>query len=485
MLTSAATDERRARRTWWFVYGAWAVLSLQALIFVILYPHSGPIIDEWEFITAVTGEESFWPWLWKLHNEHRFPLPRLIWLPLTQWTGDFRAGCYVSLVAVCLFTLQMIRLAARMRGQLHFADAFFPLTLLHVGHWENLRMGYQIVFMMNLVLAGWLLQIILTTSRDNLLRRGVQGGIVTLLLLGCGAGGLAFGPFMAVWLAYLFLLIVCTKSAGRRRAIALPMLAILFTVYIGLYLQGYHRPAHHRDPIETWGSQSAAAWQALRSAMQALSMAFGPGAIGLWPASAFIVGLVSFECIMHLARASIARVADRPRIVGLLLYFGAVLFMAFGIGWGRCVFLTADGQPGDMGFASRYCWIVWPGLAAIYFQWLLFGSKRQARWIPIVLFGITAAMLPFNVATGFIEGVKHQAYHAAWEQSVRAGMSDQALIEKYFPDYYADLKERMESSLLLLRRDQFQYYRPLNDPPASRTLPPRRRERSRSKGRGR
>src|SRR5262249_14424226 len=70
-------------------------------------------------------------------------------------------------------------------------------------HWENLRMGYQIVFMMNLAFAAILLRVIVLTNRANLLRRGVEAGLTTLLLLGCGAGGLAFGPFMAIWLVAL------------------------------------------------------------------------------------------------------------------------------------------------------------------------------------------------------------------------------------------------------------------------------------------
>jgi hypothetical protein len=27
-----------------------------------------------------------------------------------------------------------------------WADAFFPVSLLHLGHWENFIMGYQICF---------------------------------------------------------------------------------------------------------------------------------------------------------------------------------------------------------------------------------------------------------------------------------------------------------------------------------------------------
>src|SRR4051812_23488472 len=134
MTTSETRSQRDARRTWWFVYGVWAVLSLQMLVFMIRYAQPGPIIDEWEFIPAITGEEPFWPWLWKLHNEHRFPLPRLIWYPITVATQDFSAGTYVTWLGISLATLLLIHTSCKLRGRLDYADAFFPLSLLHLGH---------------------------------------------------------------------------------------------------------------------------------------------------------------------------------------------------------------------------------------------------------------------------------------------------------------------------------------------------------------
>ena len=42
--------------------------------------------------------------------------------------------------------LWLMRLAAQLRGRPHWADVFFPVSLLHLGHWENFLMGYQICF---------------------------------------------------------------------------------------------------------------------------------------------------------------------------------------------------------------------------------------------------------------------------------------------------------------------------------------------------
>lgn len=460
---------RNARRTWWFVYGIWAVLTLQLIVFVARYAQPGPVVDEWEFIPVMSDEEPFWPWLWKLHNEHRFPLPRLLWYPITRITADYSIGCYVSLAGASLLTLLLIRVAGQLRGRLHFADAFFPMSILHTGHWENLRMGYQMVFMLNLVFAGLLLWVILRTNRSNLFVRAIQAGAVTMLLLACGAGGLAFGPFMAVWLIAIMVWLWFAKpqAADRRRLLWIAVLLALLPLYVLLYLHGYERPSYHPDPVVVWTGHTEAIFQSFRSAIQALDMAFGPAGMGLWPLSIFLFCLGLLECVLLMIRTLAKRIEDRPRAFGLLLYLGSVLFMAFGIGWGRSGFVQANGEPGFMAHAARYSWITWPALGAIYYMWMLYGGPRTSRWVPIGLFGTMAVMLPINIATGFIEGEKHKEREAKWEKSVRDGMSDHELIRNYYEAYYHDprLRERMLIGLHLLRKNRIQYYRPLPERP--------------------
>jgi hypothetical protein len=189
-------------------------------------------------------------------------------------------------------------------------------------------------------------------------------------------------------------------------------------------------------------------------------MAFGTAAIGLWPALAIANGLMGAVCAVWLIRAIINRPQERPRLLGLLLFLSSTALLAFGIGWGRCGF-TDGGHPGDMGFASRYGWIVWPGLGLIYFQWLICGGPHLSRWGPIVLFGIVAFLLPFNVGTGVEQGEGMRAYNAVWEKSIRDGMTDEELINTYFPGYQGGMLERMQLGLYLLRKHHFHYYRPL------------------------
>jgi hypothetical protein len=326
-------------------------------------------------------------------------------------------------------------------------------------------MGYQMVFMLNLVFAGLLLWVILRTNRSNLFMRALQAGGVTLLLLACGAGGLAFGPFMAIWLLAIMYWLWSAKprSTERRKVFWIAGLLALIPLYVWLYLQGYERPSYHPDPVVVWKGRTEAIIQSFRSAIQALDMAFGPAGTGLWPLSIFLFCLGLLECILLMLRVLSSRIDERPRALGLLLYLGAVLFMAFGIGWGRSGFVQENGEPGFMAHAARYSWITWPALGAIYYMWMLYGGPRTSRWVPIVLFGTMAIMLPINIATGFIAGEEHKEQQKKWEKSVREGMSDDELIRTYHEGHYYNqrLRERMLTGLHLLRKNRIQYYRPL------------------------
>src|SRR5438309_3316190 len=54
--------------------------------------------------------------------------------------GDFRIGMVANTLMLAGLCLAMILTARRIRGgQTRLADAFFPLALLHLGHWENMR----------------------------------------------------------------------------------------------------------------------------------------------------------------------------------------------------------------------------------------------------------------------------------------------------------------------------------------------------------
>ena len=67
--------------------------------------------------------------------------------PTTSAPACSCRSCVLSALA-----LGLMRFAARLRGRPDWADVFFPVSLLHLGHWENFILGYQICFALFTVL---------------------------------------------------------------------------------------------------------------------------------------------------------------------------------------------------------------------------------------------------------------------------------------------------------------------------------------------
>jgi hypothetical protein len=48
-----------------------------------------PRWDEWENVPYVAREEPItWGWLWSLHAQHRFVIPRLVYMGVLRATGQ-------------------------------------------------------------------------------------------------------------------------------------------------------------------------------------------------------------------------------------------------------------------------------------------------------------------------------------------------------------------------------------------------------------
>jgi hypothetical protein len=415
-------------------------MLVPGLVYVSRYALTNPYVDEWAFVPVLFGERPAGPWLWELHNEHRFPLPRVIYLGLFRLTGDLRLGCFVSLLGISLVAAGLMRLARAVRGRAHLADAAFPLLLMHTGQGENLYMGYQMVFMLTAALAAGLLAVIVRTGDGSWYRGGIQATVLGWLLLMCGAAGLAYGAAAAAWVAVLA---VRGGMAGWQR-IVLASLAALTPLYIAVYFDGYVRPSHHPP--------SAGLDESVRVGLQAQAMALGPAATGLWRAIGVAILLVGAAVAAQLA----ARLRpDGPRAVGLLLFLGAAAAVAFGIGWGRSGFLD------DMGFAWRYGWITAPAVWAGYFTWLLWGG-RVSVYGPLAVFAAAVGMAPINSVSGFRDAEnKVRPAERAWEADVRAGVPAGRLVETHFGEYGPAARAEVVEAVRVMRAHRYTYYESL------------------------
>src|SRR5690606_20336213 len=123
---------------------------------------------DWLLVRPLTGHEpDLLEWLWAQNNEHRVPVPRLLLLALlTLSGGDFRAGMVFNILAIGAVAGAMVLAAQRLRGgRTRLTDAFFPIALLHLCHWENLLWSWQLSQVVPTLLACVLL-LVFVTERD-------------------------------------------------------------------------------------------------------------------------------------------------------------------------------------------------------------------------------------------------------------------------------------------------------------------------------
>jgi hypothetical protein len=425
---------RATRLTRVVLLGVWVVLTLVALSFVLSFGSNAPYADEWEFVPAALGREPALPWLWQQHNEHRLPLPRAIFLGLFRLTHDFRSGMVLQVAMLSLTALWLMRLAEKLRGAPHWADVFFPVSLLHLGHWENFLMGYQICFVLFCVLATAMGVVALRTTPANAFRSGVAAGVLAFLAALTGGSGLVLALPVAAWLAYLA--VGLWRDERKGKSVALLALALLPLAYLAAYFVDYHRPAHHPKPGDG-GLEGI-----VRVTGQTLAMAPGIGLSLVWQIVMCVMVVVGGWTIGLLRKSD-----NRPAAWGLIAVAAGVTGVALAIGVGR------GGFGGDMGLWSRYSLLTWPLLGVAYLVWLQYGTARpwERRWVPMLLCAATALAFPGNVVTGIVVGTQVKETLSAVEADAARGLPPEEIVKKFANTTQANQEERAVRALPMLR----------------------------------
>lgn len=442
---------------------AWAALSLAAAAFVLAYGTNSPTVDEWEFVPVLTGHEPAGPWLLARHNEHRFPLPRAVYVGLFRLTHDYRAASLFQVVCLSGLSLGLMRAAARLRGRPAWADLFFPLSLLHVGHWENLVQGYQVVFVLYTVLAGTLAVVVARATPANRCGSGVLAGVLAGLLVLCGGSGVILAVPVGLWVLSLA---AAEARAGRRyRAGAVLAAALVPLAYAAWYLATYERPPHHPS---MWESADPVRGVAM-VAGETLAMGLVPGFAlvrnpGWYAVAAGVLGLAG----VTLARAVRELVAVRgvssrhtpcavserhtecadysagttrsPAATGTAAVVAGVLGIALATGVGRA------GIGDHMGLWARYALLTWPLLGVVYLFWV-----PRGRWVPLALVTAAALAFPFNTAVGIGTGADVRGVLADIEADVRAGVPPERIVERFADTMQDGQQERGVVGIPMLR----------------------------------
>jgi len=394
---------------------------------IFTYSHNVPLAEDWDMVPALTGQQpNLLEWLWAQNNEHRLPLQKAIYLVLLKLSGgDFRIGMIASTLMLAGVCLAMILTTRRLRGgQTRLADAFFPLALLHLGHWENMVWSWQIQFVIStLLVCVWLL--IIVRDRWPLPPKiALAAGVILVLLPLSGANGVLLTPFVASWLAAGTVLHRrCTTSTWITPFQS--ACVILSIASAGLYFVDYVHPS--------WAPANPGLVPTVVAAVRFVGMAFGPVAAGKvhpkWISSVVICAaafLLASSIIplwrgLFTERTSLAR----SRASGLLVFAAAIVALVLVMGWGRAGWVPRFGMP------DRYALLSVPGLCAAYFAWMLYGPEAVRDRIAIA-FAITSLLaLPFNIRDGLAWRDWYVTGMRAFEHDLSAGSSWQELGDKH------------------------------------------------------
>jgi hypothetical protein len=436
------------------VWACWLAMLLGAVALVAVYGSDVPSWDDWDMVPTLTHTQPVTAeWLWSQHNEHRVPLPRLLFLILNRLTTvDFRVTMYADVLAVGLLAAGFIWAAGRLRGRASLADAFFPLVLLEPGQSVNMLWGWQIEFFASAVLAGVaVLVIALAGTALSVRRSAIVVGACALLLPLTGANGLGMVPALALWPLALALLPDRWTGSGEfhgdRLLLGLGVGAFLLTA---LYFVGWERVPHH--------PRSAGIYATLTTAVQFLSIGSGPAVRGLWP----VIGLAVVSCVGATAALLLRAWRDRPRerarAGGLLLVLGALGSLALGLGMGR------------NGFEVRYVTLAVPAWCAVWLAWMIYGEGRAGARFPAVLTAAAAVALWGNARFGLTYARDLRSHLAGFEADLRAGVPRRELVRRYDPYLHPHQDVPLEY-LPMLRRAGIGIYAGLREEPPLREIP--------------
>ena len=418
------------------VAAAWVVMTASACLFVARYGYNLPRQDEWEFVPALTGHEDPLAWVFARHNEHRFPLARVVYLGLHAATGNnFRAGMWLTVVLLAGSAATLCLAARTLRGRSALIDLATPVLLLNAGHAENLAMGYQIAFTLTVALLTTFLAAAVWSDRLGV--RGVAWvcGLTTLGVALGGGIGWAFVPGLTLVTLHR-VAAACRQSPHPYRAAAalsaLPLAACMYVV--GGVIELKLGPARPVNDAATTLDVAFGFWTVALG---------GAGQVGYPLPGLVVVGCVA-EALLSAVVAILFRPAERARAAAVAAVILGAVALSLVIGATR-----------PLGNESRYA--AFGGLALCA---AIVGRARPqprgAAFGPGVMlvpaFAAAVAWQDWKVGTGFAE--VYAVRNAMLNRDVGRGLPVNALAERHviFPvagydRYFAMLHDSGHPSL--------------------------------------
>lgn len=410
-----------------FVWGTWAGMFLVALAAVVIYGRNIPFAEDWFLVPPLTGNEpSLFAWIGTQNSEHLVPLPKaILLLLLTLSGGDFRVGMVYNTLLLGTLAGGMILVARHLRGgRISVTDAFFPIVLLHIGHWDNLLWSWQITFVLSTAITSILLLMLVVWREGPTTPVAAIAAAMCLVSLPLSGGnGTIVAPAFALWSLYCGLLRVSHEASpteNRITGVILISSAALALLIVMLYLSGYQRP--------TWYPASPSFLATAITSIKFMAFGFGPAAKSAWfLTSVGAIGALLITVAVVLTKAVSTGTDDRRRVLGLMLVVGAVAALAFALGWGRAGKIEASRH-----MSTRYALLSVPMLCASYFTMELYASLTLQKFVHRTLLVIVLVLLPLNTMVGLERRNWFEQGFTSFQADLQAGMPLNQLAERHY-----------------------------------------------------
>lgn len=423
-----------------FVGAVWAAVTLGTLLFAVREAPVAPFWpDEWMYVPEVTGDRPAGPaWLFAFHNEHRIPLPKLVWLTVTRASGfDERWGCALNVLILSAAAAILCRALLRLRGRALWSDAAVPLLYLHWGQQLTFTWPFQVAFALPLLAFAILASVILGLRRRDPDASSPALGVCLAALPFIGASTFPFVVLLAPWAIWMG-----WKDPDRRRRLWSIVPAAASLLLLPLYF-GYDRPTYYPpSPGPLWS---------LRAAVQTFAGTLGTVGYKNWPLSGWIAAIAAAAAALLMLRGFRRIPSLRRPAAGMLLMFAAITGLALMIGHFRA------GTGPFIGFTGHYITLFAFAPFALFAAADLCGRPQVARILQALL--LIPLMLAFiaNRDHALDESIERQHRNFRLLRDIDAGMPTRVLAKRH-PDWCPGEPEKYEVGLSLLVERKLSVY---------------------------
>jgi hypothetical protein len=382
-----------------------------------------PWVDGWMFLSEVRASQGqYAPELWRQHNDHRIPLPKIFYF-LDLLAFDGRNAFLLALIfGIQLANLAGLGWAYRRLGRLddvthRTALGLTAFALFSMKQAENFLFGIDLPLMLPVLGAVVAFASAVLYMEDTPAGRRVRFGPAVLAWAGASMASLSLTSGFVLW--------PMLALAGLRRR--LPRGFVVATTVMGTVLAAGTLLGYHPRASQVLPGPAAL--------VRYLLVFFGSS----WSALGYTLGAVLAAVAIPLVMIRYLRLhlARRPDPLALFLTSLAVFFLAGAVMTG----LARIGQGIHQALAGRYqtgALVFWVSVSVLLVR---AAARRSRAWLLVGQASAVAVMLTSALAAPeVVEDLKlHDQRLRAAELAVRMGVSDdEALLYTVVPPFRSD-----------------------------------------------